>query len=156
MTQPTETSGLVDGHPRDGRPLPLPDADSRPYWEAADQGLFMFQRCRACSRPQFYARALCRHCHATDLAWEQASGDGSIASFTRVSRAPSQAFAQGGPYVIALVDLDEGVRFLCNVIDSPHEEVRIGARVQVVFEARVAADGQVRKLPQVKLRAMTC
>lgn len=132
----------------DGRPVPTPDADSRPYWEAANRDAFLFQRCKACGHPQFYARALCRHCHATDLAWEQADGGGTIASFTRVSRAPSQAFAKDGPYVIALVDIDEGVRFLCNVVESPHDAVHIGARVRLVFESR---EGSAQKIPQVKL-----
>jgi uncharacterized OB-fold protein len=133
---------------RDARPVPAPDADSQPYWDAANREVFLFQRCTACGKPQFYARALCRHCHGRDLAWEQAAGGGTIVSFTRVSRAPSEAFATGGPYIIALIDLDEGVRFLCNVIHSPHEAVRIGARVRLVFESR---EGSPQKIPQATL-----
>lgn len=134
--------------PRDDRPVPAPDADSQPYWDAANRDEFLFQRCTSCGKPQFYARALCRHCHGRDLSWERATGGGSIASFTRVSRAPSEAFARGGPYIVALIDLDEGVRFLCNLIHSPHEAVQIGARVRLVFEAR---EGSTQKLPQATL-----
>lgn len=132
----------------DGRPIPAPDADSRPYWEAANRDEFLFQRCTACGKPQFYARALCRYCHGRDLTWEKATGGGTIVSFTQVSRAPSAAFAQRGPYVIALIDLDEGVRFLCNVIDSPLDRVQIGARIQLVFETR---EGSAQKIPQAML-----
>ena len=63
---------------RDARPVPAPDADSQPYWDAANREVFLFQRCTACSKPQFYARALCRHCHGRELAWEQAAGGGTI------------------------------------------------------------------------------
>jgi uncharacterized OB-fold protein len=132
----------------DGRPVPTPDADSRPYWEAANRGEFLFQRCTACGKPQFYARALCRYCHGRELTWERAAGGGRVASFTLVSRAPSDAFARLGPYVIALIDLDEGVRFLCNVIDSPLEAVQIGARIRLVFETR---EGSAQKIPQATL-----
>jgi len=129
------------------KPVPVPDADSRPYWDGANQDRFMFQRCRACGAAQFYSRSLCSHCRASDLAWEQARGTGTVASFTVVNRAPLPAFAADTPYVIALVDLDEDIRFLCNVTGCPPQAVRIGLPVQVIFESR---DGSDQKIPQVR------
>lgn len=128
------------------KPVPTPDADSRPYWAGANEGRFLFQRCRSCQRAQFYSRSLCSHCRGSELQWEAAKGLGHIASYTVVSRAPTAAFAGDTPYVIALVDLDEGIRFLCNVIDCDPRSVRIGQPVKVVFETRA---GSSQRIPQV-------
>lgn len=129
------------------KPMPLPDAYSRPYWEGANQGLFRFQRCRACARAQFYSRSLCSHCQGIDLEWQSAAGTGRVASFSVVHRAPLAAFAGNVPYVLALVDMDEGFRFMCNVLNCDPAAVRIGMRVRVTFETR---PGSEQKIPQVE------
>lgn len=130
------------------KPVPAPDADSRPYWEGVNQDRFLFQRCRACGKPQFYPRSICSHCRGKELAWEQARGTGTVASFSIVSRAPTPVFAHDTPYVVAIIDLDEGVRFLCNVINGDPNAVKIGSRVKLVFESR---PGSTQKIPQVEL-----
>jgi hypothetical protein len=130
------------------KPVPQPDADSRPYWDGANQGQFMYQRCRSCTRAQFYSRSLCSHCRSGELDWHAAQGGGRIASFTVVSRAPTAAFAGDAPYVIALIDLQEGIRFMCNVIGCSPDSVRIGLPVKLVFESRPGSD---QRIPQVML-----
>jgi uncharacterized OB-fold protein len=129
------------------KPMPAPDACSRPYWEGANQGEFRFQRCRGCGKAQFYPRSACVHCQGTDLAWQVAAGLGRVASFSVVHRAPLAAFAGDVPYTLALVDLDEGFRFMCNVLNCDPAAVRIGMRVRVTFEAR---PGSEQKIPQVE------
>ncbi len=108
----------------------------------------MFQRCRSCSKAQFYPRSLCSHCGARELQWEPAKGLGKVASFSVVHRAPIPAFKGNGPYVLALIDMDEGFRFMCNVVHCDPESVRIGNRVRVVYEERA---GSNQKIPQVEL-----
>ena len=129
------------------KPVPAPDAISRTYWEGANLGEFRFQRCRACGKAQFYARSACVHCHATDLEWQVAAGRGRIASFSVIHRAPLPSFVADAPYVLALVDLDEGFRFMCNVLKCEPSEVRIGMPVRVCFESRA---GSEQKIPQVE------
>ena len=129
------------------KPVPVPDSISRPYWEGANLGEFRFQRCSACGKAQFYARNACRHCHATELHWEMAAGSGRIASFSVIHRAPIASFAGDAPYVLALVDLDEGFRFMCNVLRCDHAQVRIGMAVRVCFESR---SGSEQQIPQVE------
>lgn len=130
------------------KPVPLPDADSRVYWEGANQGKFMFQRCNSCGKAQFYSRSLCSHCQGKELQWLAAQGRGKVASFSVVYRAPIRAFAADVPYVVALIDMDEGFRFMCNVIHADAQAVRIGMPVKVVFEQR---PGSSQKIPQVEL-----
>lgn len=129
------------------KPVPVTDRDNESFWNRVNQGQFTFQRCRGCRRPQFYARSLCSHCKAADLAWESASGRGTIASFSIVHRAPLEAFQADVPYVLALVDLEEGIRFMCNVIRCDPNTVRIGDLVKVVFERR---EGSEQQIPQVE------
>jgi uncharacterized OB-fold protein len=120
---------------REGRsqiPHPVVDGDSRPYWEAVARGELLIQRCDACGRTVFYPRWVCPHCSADRLVWERASGQGTVYSYTVVHQAYGP-FAGQSPFVIALVDLDEGVRMLTRLKGEP-EVAKIGARVRVVFE----------------------
>ena len=129
------------------KPVPVPDGISRPYWEGASLGEFRYQRCGACGKAQFYARSACVHCRATDLRWQKAAGGGRIASFSVIHRAALPSFAGDAPYVLALVDLDEGFRFMCNVLRCDPATVRIGMPVRVCFESRA---GSEQKIPQVE------
>ena len=116
------------------RPLPAIDDESRPYWEAARSHQLALQRCSACGRYVFYARALCPHCHREALEWTSASGAGVVYSFTVVRRPPSEAFAAFTPYVVALIDLDEGPRLLSTLRIEDPALARVGQRVTVTFE----------------------
>ena len=58
------------------KPLPVVDADTRPFWEAARRHRFLIQHCLSCERYVFYPRALCPHCHSDRLEWREASGEG--------------------------------------------------------------------------------
>ncbi len=129
------------------KPMPVLDSISRPYWEGSNRGEFRFQRCHACGKAQFYSRFACMHCHGTDLQWQVAAGGGTVASFSVIHRAPLASFASDTPYVLALVDIDEGFRFMCNVLNCDPAMVRIGMRVRVCFESR---PGSNQKIPQVE------
>ncbi|MDP1692017.1 MAG: OB-fold domain-containing protein [Burkholderiaceae bacterium] len=129
------------------KPMPVPDAYSRPYWDGANQDEFRFQRCRSCGKAQFYSRYACVFCHSTELQWQVAAGGGQVASFSVIHRAPLASFIADTPYVLALVDLDEGFRFMCNVLNCDPAKVHIGLRVRVCFESR---PGSEQKIPQVE------
>jgi len=119
-----------------GKPVPRATAETAPFWEGCRRGELLFQRCRACGHAQFYPRVLCAVCSAAELDWERSSMRGTIHSYTVVQRAPSEAFKPDVPYVLALVDLQEGFRMMLNVIETEPDSLRIGQAVRVVFEAR--------------------
>lgn len=125
-------------------PAPVPNPDSAPYWEGARQERLMIRACRACGRSHFMPRWMCPHCWSTELDWIQASGRGQVHSYTVIRRAPSPAFAGSVPYVVALVDLEEGPRMMSNIVGDGALEVRSGDAVRVCFEDR----GDGAKLPQ--------
>ena len=116
------------------KPLPVIDAETRPFWDAAREGKLLIQRCRACRKHVFYPRALCTHCHSDKLEWVEASGEGTIYSFTIARRPAGPAFAADVPYVVALIDLKEGPRMMSNIVTRDVESVRIGQKVRAVFE----------------------
>ena len=108
------------------------DSDSRPYWEGLAQGELRIQRCDACSRYVFYPRAICPHCSAEKLSWITATGQGTIYSYT-VAHQAFGPYADEVPFVVAIVELEEGVRMMTRIVDTPPEQVRIGAAVHVTF-----------------------
>jgi len=109
------------------------DSDSRPYWEGLAQGELRIQRCRTCAKAVFYPRGICPHCYSDQLEWIVASGKGTIYTYT-VAHQALGAFAEDVPFVVALVELEEGVRMMSRIVDALARSVTIGAAVQVTFE----------------------
>jgi uncharacterized OB-fold protein len=116
------------------RPQPVIDDESHPFWDAARERRLAIQRCRACNEYVFPPRALCPTCHDAALEWVDATGTGSVYSYTVARRPAGASFADKVPYVVAIVELDEGVRMLSNVVGVEVDAVRVGQRVQVTFE----------------------
>jgi uncharacterized OB-fold protein len=114
--------------------LPVPDAATGPYWEAAREQRLVIPRCDDCGRYHFYPRTLCPHCSSPRLKWTQVNGAGAIYSFTIIHRAPSPAFAAAVPYVVAAVKLAEGPHLMTNIVGIAPDAVRIGMPVKVVFQ----------------------
>ncbi len=68
------------------------------------------------------------------MEWVEASGQGKILTFTVVRRPVSEAYAADVPYVVALIQLDEGPTMMSNVVRCDPETMQIGGPVQLVFE----------------------
>ena len=117
-------------------PVPAENADSKPYWDAARQGRLILKACPACRKPHFPPRHLCPACWTPATEWINSSGNGCVYSFTIMRRAPLPEFATRAPYVVALIDLDEGPRMMANIVGEDALGVRIGERVRVCFETR--------------------
>lgn len=111
---------------------PSPSALSDAFYAGCREGRLLLQQCDVCSRWQFYPRILCSHCGGRELHWRPASGQGRIATFTVVRHPVSPAYE--APYVVALVDLEEGPRMMSHIVDCDPDAVRVGAAVTVQFE----------------------
>ena len=114
------------------RAFPVVDAVTMPFWDGIADGVLRIQRCEACGRHVFYPRAVCPHCTSGRLAWVEASGRGRVHSFTVVHRAPHD-YRDEVPYVVALVDLDEGVRMMTRLVDVEPADVRVDLPVEVAI-----------------------
>lgn len=135
------------GQPR----LPLVDDHSRAYWEGARRHELVILRCRQCGFYVHYPKPSCRRCGSGDLAPARVSGRGSVYSYTVTHHKAPPGFEDKIPFAVALVELEEqaGLRVIAHVIDCSPEKLRIGMRVEAVYED-VAADVT---LPQFRLRA---
>jgi len=117
-------------------PLPTANADSLPYWNAARERRLVIRQCAACGARHFMPRHLCPECWSDRLEWIDSTGRGVVHSFTVIRRASAPAFAAQAPYVLALIELDEGPRMVANILGEDALAVKIGDRVAVTFEDR--------------------
>ncbi|MFC1982805.1 Zn-ribbon domain-containing OB-fold protein [Chloroflexota bacterium] len=116
------------------KPIPVPNADTLPFWEGCKQHKLLIQRCKACGHHQFYPRHVCTNCMSLEPEFVPSTGRGEIYTFIVVHRAPTKVFEPEIPYVVAVIQLDEGVRMMSNIVDCPIDAVKIGMRVEVFFD----------------------
>jgi uncharacterized protein len=114
------------------RPIPRPDAVSAPYWEAAARGELLIQECTSCGHRQFYPRAVCTDCGG-DVDWLTCSGRGTVHTFTVIRQNHAKPFKDELPYVVAIVELEEGPRMMGNVTGIDADDMQIGTPVEVYF-----------------------
>ena len=116
------------------RPIPTPSPETEPFWQGCRDGELLLQRCRACGNLQYYPRAVCTGCLSSDLDWRRASGRGRIHSFTTVHRALSPVFEDDLPYVVAVIELEEGPRMVSRIVGCESRRLAIEQPVEVAFE----------------------
>jgi hypothetical protein len=121
------------------KPLPRPAPESMPFWEAAKNHRLELPRCNACGQFWFPPSQSCPHCLAADFAWTLVSGRGTVFSFVVFHRVYHPAYEGEVPYVVALIELQEGPRMLSNIVGIPPDQVRCDMAVKVVFDD--VADG---------------
>jgi hypothetical protein len=107
---------------------------SAPFWEATKEHKFVLQWCRSCGKVVHYPRELCPFCLSEDLEFRPASGRGEVYAFTVHHRASFGGMEDRVPYVVALVDLDEGARMMTNIVGFEPSEVAVGMKVRVTWE----------------------
>lgn len=113
------------------RVLPDPTDISADFWDAAADHRLLVPRCNVTGTYFFPPERLCPETNTTDWAYVQSNGRGAVAASTVVFRSPSPKIE--APYVLAVIDLDEGWSMLTNVVDCDPNTVFIGMRVRATF-----------------------
>ena len=108
-------------------PAPRVLPESQAFWTAADEGRLLLKKCNACGEVHHYPRDICPHCLSADTEWVQASGTGTVYSFSTMGKGEAA-------YTLAFVTLDEGVTLMTNLVDCDPARVSIGDMVRVVFK----------------------
>jgi uncharacterized protein len=116
------------------KPRPAVNPWAQPFWDGAREGRLMIQRCEDCAVHVFYPRVSCPSCSSERLGWLQASGRGTVYSYTVVKNNAPSAFAGDVPYVVAVIRLEEGVQMLSNLVDWTEDALCCDMPVEVVFE----------------------
>ena len=118
------------------RPIPVPDHDTNPFWDACRDHELRAQVCTKCGRFRWPPQPFCPDCHSWDYEWQRLSGQGRVESFTVVHYAASPAFKDEVPYVVAVITMegtDDRVQIVSNVVGCPWEAVAVGMPVEVRF-----------------------
>lgn len=119
------------------RPLPQPiTPESKPFWDGLREGKLMLPKCGDCSRVFFYPRIVCPQCQSRNVGWIQGTGRGKLYSFEIAYQTISKAFKVKPPYVLAMVELDEGARMLSNLInvEPDPKKIRCDMPVEIVYQ----------------------
>jgi uncharacterized protein len=116
------------------RALRAPDInpESRPFWEAAQDGRLLLRRCDDCGEAHYYPRSICPLCGSASTQWQEASGRGTIYSLSTMRRGPA------APFTLAYVTLAEGPTMITNILTDDHDALAIGQPVTLSF---VPSDG---------------
>ena len=122
------------------KPMPVPTEISAPFWEGLKAERLLIQQCERCSHWVFYPRRHCPACFTHALAWREVSGGATLYSFTVTRIATLPDFADEMPQILAVVELDQGVRINTNLVGLDEAEVKVGMRLQPVY-AEVDAKG---------------
>ena len=120
----------------DDMPLPAVSRETLPWWQAASAHHLLVQACRVCGRRQLPPGPLCRRCRSRDLDWHEVPGTGVVHTYTVVYRAPIPSLATRPPYVVVVVELDDGggARLVSNLVGEPVPQPCVGLAVRVVWE----------------------
>jgi hypothetical protein len=116
------------------KPLPRVTADNRPFWEAARGHQLALQRCADCGQFRYPPAPVCPECLSESAEWTPVSGQGIVSTFVVFHKRYFESFAADIPYNVVQVQLDEGPRLTANLVDVPIDAIRIGMRVEVVFD----------------------
>jgi len=133
-----------------GEPVPVPDADTQPFWDAAERRRLVVPRCRACRFWIWQPKPVCPRCHADSPTWEPVGGVARVVSWTVLHPPLLPAFAEHAPFAVLLVEImfdgtATGVRMLGPLVDETGTPVRTDGRelsigAQVVVRWRVQDD----------------
>jgi uncharacterized protein len=120
------------------RPLPVPDAQSAPFWAAAAEHVLAIARCAQCQQFSHPPDIVCPHCHHADpqFAFEPVSGDGTVRSWVIIRQSFIPGFEEDVPFLLVDVELDLqlDLRLIGRLIDGPESPLHIGDRVHLAFE----------------------
>ncbi len=119
------------------KPLPQATPETQEFWDGLKQHELRIQQCQECNEYYFYPRPFCpkQGCHSRNVEWKTVSGKGKLHTYVINHRGPP-AFADDSPYVIAVVELDEGGRMMTNLVnvDADPEQLPADLPVEIVFD----------------------
>lgn len=124
------------------RILPAVDALTEPYWSGAQAERLMLQHCRECAACWHPPQPWCPRCMSPDAEWREASGRGRLYSYTVVHHPTHSALADEVPYVVAVVELDEGPHLVTGLRECDPGDIEMDMPLRVVF-----VDAGPQKLP---------
>ena len=116
------------------KPLPIPSPESEPFWAGAREHKLRIQKCDDCGGTWFPPATICAHCGSRNHDWIDATGRGKIYSFVTYHRIYHKGWEGELPYVVAIIELDEGARLAGNIVGIDVNDVVCDMKVRAVFD----------------------
>lgn len=117
------------------KPLPTITDENREFWEGAKHGKLRMQKCLACGHVRYPISHVCPKCLSYETQWTDLSGRGEVFSYVVFHQLYNKAFEKDIPYNVALVQLEEGPRMYSNIVGVDNDAVKVGDKVEAVFDA---------------------
>jgi len=116
------------------KPLPKVNADNKPFWDGCKEHRLLFQKCKDCGFIRWPPSLICPQCHSQDTEWTISEGRGKVYSFVVYHVAYHPEFKNDLPYVVAIVELEEGPHLLTNITGCSPDEVACDMRVEATWD----------------------
>ena len=107
---------------------------TEPFWDATREGRLLLPWCRSCDQPFWFPRETCPRDLSPDLEWRATEGRGAVHAVSVMPKPGNPLMAGREPYVVALIDLDDGVRVMSTVVATDPWSVAVGDRVVLRWE----------------------
>jgi uncharacterized OB-fold protein len=114
-------------------PAPPVDVETAAFWAATAEHRLLLPKCTACGLVFWYPRGFCPDCGASPVEWIEASGQGTIHSFS-IQRRLTGAYSKLASNVLAYVELAEGPRVMTNIVAEDDSTLAIGQPVELFFD----------------------
>lgn len=118
------------------KPLPQPTPTSKPFWDALRDETVLLQQCDDCLSWIFYPRTHCSNCLSPSLTWNEVSGAGRLYSYTVARQPTAPHFQDEVPQLIAIVELDVGIKLTSTLTEVDLDAINIGMRLKPFFDHR--------------------
>lgn len=116
------------------KPPPEPTPWSRPFWEGTKQHKLLLKKCKSCGTIDHPPYPYCTNCSSEEHEWVEAAGTGTLYAYAINTFAVPFPFWDDMPYVVAMIDLLEGVRMISNIVECDHSKLENGMALEVVFD----------------------
>jgi hypothetical protein len=117
-----------------GLPRPLVDFDTQPFWDGCREERFLVPTCADCGYARWPPGPMCPVCQSMQTDWVRSSGRGRVYSWIVATHPVDQVLVDQVPYVVAMIELEEGVRVVGNVTGCAPDEVVADLAVRLFFE----------------------
>ncbi len=108
--------------------------DNNYFWENCKDKKLLFQKCSNCNKVRWPYSIVCPECYSFNYDYIESKGFGKIYSYVIYNVAFSDEFKDKIPYIVAIIQLKEGVKFLSNIINSNINEIKCDKPVKLVWE----------------------
>ena len=103
------------------------------FYEGLKENKLMVTRCTKCKKLYMPPRADCSKCKSSEMEWVELSGRGKLATYTAMETAP-QTFEKDAPFIIGIVELEEGPRIMARLRNVKREDVKVGMELRMHVE----------------------